>query len=115
MAILHRLEYEGIIDTWDNARGFNLEEYKETGTCEGLYSDSEEEDCIFDDEDESDYESEDDDEDDEDEEDEEDDEDDELWTMETGVKEVAEMVRQLVERFVNKKTSRRASRRSVEV
>ena len=120
-AILCKLEAEGFIGSWDNARGFNSKEYQDI--CDGAI-DEEESVAEFDD----DYADEDEDEDeddyDEDEQDEQDEQDDEtlsvddkesdvdklterVWNLETSVKDIGSMVSKMFDSWVTKKAVKR--------
>ena len=113
-AILFRLESEGIITSWNDARGFNMESYK--ASIEDVVTD----DCVCNEET---YEDDEDDEDQEccdndseyvaDEEDDEEDEDDDddvseveklserVWGLETAVTDIKDMVQQLFNNLVS--------------
>ena len=122
-AILYKLEEEGFILSWSEARGFNASEYK--NQLNGI----EEEDINEDDED---YEQEDDDDEDYDlEEDEEEEEEEDydnevnndkeidlnklterVWNLETNLSDISSMVKQMFNNLVLKKTTTRAPLRS---
>jgi hypothetical protein len=122
-AILFRLESEGIVSSWNDARGFNMESYK--AQCEG---DVVTEDCVcneescVDDDDEEDHHGGDDndseyfgEEDDDDDDDEEDDDDEyepddaseveklseRVWSLETAVTDIKDMVQHLFNNLVS--------------
>jgi TATA-binding protein-associated factor Taf7 len=130
-AILFRLESEGIISSWNDARGFDMEEYKasieddvvtEDCVCNEescVNDDDEEEHCGGDDND-SEYFGEEDDDDEDDDEDDNDDDDesqcdeeyepddaseveklsDRVWSLETAVTDIKDMVQQLFNKLV---------------
>jgi hypothetical protein len=123
-AILFRLESEGIIDSWNSARGFDMESYK--AQCEGEVVTEDcvcnEETCVDDDEDDnhggddndSEYFAEEDD--DDDEEDEEDDDDgasdveklsERVWSLETAVTDIKDMVQHLFNNLVSSSQKKR--------
>lgn len=109
-AVLFRLESEGFIDSWSNARGFDILEYQKM-TCGDDNYDAQ---CCADDEDED----EDDDDDDEAEADEEyvdeasDYEDDSvisdrMWNLEASIREIRHMVKQMFNKMIpSQETSR---------
>jgi hypothetical protein len=130
-AILYKLEEEGIILSWSEARGFNSKDYQKQldNNVSSLYGDDEyEEDEDEDDEDEDDEDEDDEDDDDYEEEDEEDDdeEDDEeeekvndldklsnrVWNLETSLSDISSMVRKMFDNLVLKNTVKRAPLRS---
>ncbi len=109
-AILCKLEAEGFIGSWDNARGFNSKEYQ--NICDGAI-DEEESAVDFDDENDTDY-SEDEDEDTDDEtlsiDDKESDVDrltERVWNLETSVKDIGTMVSKMFNSWVTKKATKR--------
>ena len=130
-AILFRLESEGIIDSWNSARGFDMESYKASIEDNVVTDDCvcNEESCVDDEDDEDDDEEEDqdccdDDEDyvaDEDEEEEEEDEEDEdddevseveklsdrVWSLETAVTDIKDMVQHLFNNLVSSNQKKR--------
>lgn len=111
-AILCKLEAEGFIGSWDNARGFNSKEYQ--NICDGAI-DEEESVAEFQDDNDDDY---------EEDEDEDEDADDEtlsiddkesdvdrlterVWNLETSVKDIGSMVSKMFDSWVTKKTVKR--------
>jgi hypothetical protein len=123
-AILFRLESEGIIDSWNSARGFDMESYKAsiedevvTEDClcnEETYVDDDEDDNHGGDDNDSEYFAEDDDDDDDD--DEEEDEDDaseveklseRVWSLETAVTDIKDMVQHLFNNLVSSSQKKR--------
>jgi len=130
-AILFRLESEGIITSWNAARGFDMESYKAsieedvvTEDCdcneESCVDDEEQEeeeevedqDCCDDDEE---YVADEDDEEDDEEEDEEDEEDaseveklsERVWSLETAVTDIKDMVQHLFNNLVSSNQKKR--------
>ena len=128
-AILFRLESEGIITSWNAARGFDMESYKasveedvvtedcvcnEESCVDDEDEDNEEQDCCDDDEDyvaDEEEEQEDDDEDDDEE-----DEDDvseveklseRVWSLETAVTDIKDMVQHLFNNLVSSNQKKR--------
>jgi hypothetical protein len=104
-AILCKLEAEGFIGSWDNARGFNSKEYQDI--CSGAI-DEDESVAEFDDENDDDYE----DEDDEtlsvdDKESDVDKLTERVWNLETSVKDIGSMVSKMFDSWVTKKTVKR--------
>jgi hypothetical protein len=105
-AILCKLEAEGFIGSWDNARGFNSKEYQDI--CDGAI-DEEESEVEFDDKNNDDYA------------DEQDDETlsvydkesdvdkltERVWNLETSVKDIGSMVSKMFDSWVTKKTVKR--------
>jgi len=137
-AILFRLESEGIIASWNAARGFDMESYKAsieedivTEDCDCNEEtcvddeDAEDQDCCDDDEDQEDQECCDDDEDyvadeeeEEEDEDEDEDEDEEdaseveklserVWSLETAVTDIKDMVQHLFNNLVSSNQKKR--------
>lgn len=118
-AILFKLHSENLIDSWNNARGFDMQAYEDSFNDTGSTNDND---------DNSDNEEEDEDEDDEEEEEEEylqlyEDEDsdseyldvnegedkeaikkltDKIWTLETSVQEIGAIVKQIFDSFIKK-------------
>ena len=132
-AILYKLEEEGIILSWSEARGFNSKDYQKQmdNNVSSLYGDDEyEEDEDEEDEDEEDEDEDDEDEDyedddDEDDEDEDDEDEDEehvvndldklsnrVWNLETSLNDISSMVREMFNNLVFKNTVKRAPLRS---
>jgi TATA-binding protein-associated factor Taf7 len=121
-AILFRLESEGIVSSWNDARGFNMESYK--AQCEGDVVTEDcvcnEESCVDDDDEEdhhggddndSEYFGEEDDDDDDEEEDDDEYEPDDaseveklserVWSLETAVTDIKDMVQHLFNNLVS--------------
>ena len=101
-AILCKLEVEGFIGSWDDARGFNSKEYQDI--CDGAI-DEDESVAEFDDENDDDY---------EDEtlfvDDKESDVDkltERVWNLETSVKDIGSMVSKMFDSWVTKKAVKR--------
>jgi hypothetical protein len=114
LAIMYRLEDEGFISSWEEARGFNYAKFQEFGSCENIQTESEDEE---EDKDKIDVDSEyvDENSNENSEEDENSDEnleEDELtnrvWNLETSVKEISTIVKQMFKNLVLKKTTKRA-------
>ena len=118
LAIMYRLEDEGFISSWEEARGFNYAKFQEFGSCENIQTESEDEE---EDKDKIDVDSEYVDENsnensnensEEDENSDENLEEDELtnrvWNLETSVKEISTIVKQMFKNLVLKKTTKRA-------
>jgi hypothetical protein len=104
-AILCKLEVEGFIGSWDDARGFNSKEYQDI--CSGAI-DEDESVAEFDDENDDDY----DDYDDEtlSDDDKESDVDkltERVWNLETSVKDIGTMVTKMFDSWVTKKSVKR--------
>ena len=99
-AILHRLQLEGLIDTWSAARGFDSVDFKRSNGLElkGSAQDEDDDDVSCDSS--SDYTESDNDEESDDEEEEEFEESFKEgilpWTVETGLREIGDMVRKLL-------------------
>ena len=127
-AILFRLESEGIIDSWNSARGFDMESYKASIEDDDVVTEDcvcNEESCVDDDDqdccEDDDQECCDDDEDyvvDEDEEEEDDDEASEveklserIWSLETAVTDIKDMVQQLFNTMVSTNNNKKKSLR----
>ena len=127
-AILFRLESEGIITSWNAARGFDMESYKASIEEDVVDEDCDcnEESCVDDEDDQEDQECCDDDEDyvadeEEDEEEEDEDEDDEdeddvseveklserVWSLETAVTDIKDMVQHLFNNLVSSNQKKR--------
>ena len=127
-AILFRLESEGIVSSWNDARGFNMESYK--AQCEGEVVTEDcvcnEESCVDDDDDEEDHRGgddndseyfgeEDDDDDDDDDEDESQCDDaseveklsERVWSLETAVTDIKDMVQHLFNNLVSSNQKKR--------
>ena len=114
-AILCKLEAEGFLGSWDNARGFNSKEYQ--NICDGAIDEDEDESEVeVDDKNDDDYADEDDyDEDEQDDEtlsvdDKESDVDrltERVWNLETSVKDIGSMVSKMFDSWVTKKTVKR--------
>jgi DNA-binding PadR family transcriptional regulator len=113
-AILYKLEGEGFITSWNEARGFKLSLVQDTTTrtaatttAEDDYFEYEDDDVEYDDAADEDYVEEEDDE--EDEEDEEEDEEnneitkltERVWSLETSVNDISVMVKNLFDSLVN--------------
>ena len=124
-AILFRLESEGIITSWNAARGFDMESYKasveedvvtedcvcnEESCVDDEDEDNEEQDCCVDDED---YVADEEEDEDEDEEDEEDDVSEveklseRVWSLETAVTDIKDMVQHLFNNLVSSNQKKR--------
>ena len=111
-AILCKLEVEGFIGSWDDARGFNSKEYQDI--CSGAI-DEDESVAEFDDENDDDYADEAEDEDEQDDDtlsvdDKESDVDkltERVWNLETSVKDIGSMVSKMFDSWVTKKTVKR--------
>jgi hypothetical protein len=114
-SILFKLEQEGYINSWNNARGFNPSYFQENytmntkNTSQNCEADSEcDSECLDDDEDEDYVEEEDyDDDDDDDDEDEGDDSSEvtklaeRVWSLEASVSDISFMVKQMFDSMVN--------------
>ena len=117
-AILFRLESEGIITSWNDARGFDMESYKASIEDDVVTEDCicNEESCVDDDDEEEQHGGDDNDseyfgeEDDDDDDDDDDDEDDaseveklseRVWTLETAVTDIKDMVQHLFNNLVS--------------
>jgi hypothetical protein len=105
-AILCKLEAEGFIGSWDNARGFNSKEYQDI--CDGAI-DEEESEVEFDDKNDDDYEDEQDDEtlSVDDKESDVDKLTERVWNLETSVKDIGSMVSKMFDSWVTKKAVKR--------
>ena len=105
-AILCKLEAEGFIGSWDNARGFNSKEYQDI--CDGAI-DEEESEVEFDDKNDDDYADEQDDEtlSVDDKESDVDKLTERVWNLETSVKDIGSMVSKMFDSWVTKKTVKR--------
>ena len=133
-AILFRLESEGFITSWNDARGFDMESYKasiedddvvtEDCVCnEESCVDDDDQDCCEDDdqeccEDDEDYVVDEDEEEEEEEEEEDDDEASEveklserIWSLETAVTDIKDMVQQLFNTMVSTNNNKKKSLR----
>ena len=105
-AILCKLEAEGFIGSWDNARGFNSKEYQDI--CDGAI-DEEESEVEFDDKNNDDYADEQDDEtlSVDDKESDVDKLTERVWNLETSVKDIGSMVSKMFDSWVTKKAVKR--------
>ena len=105
-AILCKLEAEGFIGSWDNARGFNSKEYQDI--CDGAI-DEEESEVEFDDKNDDHYADEQDDEtlSVDDKESDVDKLTERVWNLETSVKDIGSMVSKMFDSWVTKKTVKR--------
>jgi hypothetical protein len=103
---LCKLEAEGFIGSWDNARGFNSKEYQDI--CDGAI-DEEESEVEFDDKNDDDYEDEQDDEtlSVDDKESDVDKLTERVWNLETSVKDIGSMVSKMFDSWVTKKAVKR--------
>lgn len=123
-AILFRLESEGIITSWNDARGFNMESYKasieddvvtEDCVCneESCVDDDDEEDHHGGDDNDSEYFAEDDNDEDEDEDEDEEDASEveklseRVWSLETAVTDIKDMVQHLFNNLVSSSQKKR--------
>jgi TATA-binding protein-associated factor Taf7 len=129
-AILFRLESEGIITSWNDARGFDMESYKAsieedlvTGDCvcneESCVDDDVDDDEVEDQEccdNDSEYVADEEDQDDDDDDDEEEEEDDvseveklseRVWSLETAVTDIKDMVQHLFNNLVSSSQKKR--------
>jgi TATA-binding protein-associated factor Taf7 len=119
-AILFRLESEGIITSWNAARGFDMESYKASIEEDVVTEDCNEESCVDDDDEvedqeccdnDSEYVADQEDEDEEEEEEEEEEDDvseveklsERVWSLETTVTDIKDMVQHLFNNLVSSK------------
>jgi hypothetical protein len=119
-AILYKIEQEGFISSWSDARGFDISQFQETGSsssAEDIYfiDDLDDTADFCDDEKDEDYVDDGDDEDDDDFDDEDDVEviklSERVWSLETSVQDIGNMVKQLFDTMVEKKTKSKAKTR----
>jgi TATA-binding protein-associated factor Taf7 len=116
-SILFKLQEEGLISTWDEARGFDDVSVSPTWKTMGSMSQDEEDDDEDFEEDDEDFEEDDEDEEDDDFEEEEDDDEDceedntsqvsklaeRVWTLESTVSDISVMVKQIFDSVISKK------------
>ena len=95
-AILCKLEAEGFISSWNDARGFDMEEYKNTWSCST--KDEEDESVVSEDEEDESVVS-------GDESVEVDNLTERVWNLETSVKDIGVMVKQMFDNWVTKKSN----------